>query len=337
MKGMLLEEIGKPLALREIRKPSPGKDEVLIEVSTCGVCRTDLHIADGDLSPPSLPLVLGHQIVGRIAELGADVEGYALGERVGVPWLGKTCGHCPFCMKGKENLCDEPIFTGYSKSGGFAEYCVADFRYLLKLPNSYTDLEVAPLLCAGLIGYRAYRLAGDCDRIGLYGFGSSAHLLLQILKGLGKEVYVFTRPGDQQTQLFAKKLGAHWVGGSDQLPDPLLDAALIFAPVGTLLPQALKGVVKGGRVISAGIHMSDIPSFPYQWLWGERSIGSTANLTRSDGGEFLDLAKRIPLEVHVREFPLEKANDALDAIRRGGSDGSCVLQIKNRTEQGSNL
>jgi alcohol dehydrogenase, propanol-preferring len=327
MKAMCLEQVGKPLVLREVERPTPQPGEVLLKVLTCGVCRTDLHIVDGDLPVPKLPLIPGHQIVGKIVELGEGVNHFQIGERVGVPWLGGTCHVCPYCMHERENLCDHPVFTGYTRNGGFAEYCTANAEYLLSLPSRYDDLHVAPLLCAGLIGFRAFRLAGDAHTLGFYGFGSSAHLLIQVASSLGKEVYVFTRPGDEKTQSFARSLGASWAGGSDQLSPVPFDAALIFAPVGALMPQALRSTKKGGRVISAGIHMSDIPSFPYSLLWEERSLSSVANLTRKDGHDFMDLAEKILLKVSVTEFTLEQANAALAAIRSGSAEGSCILNI----------
>lgn len=335
---MVLEKANRPLVLKEVPKPVATGKQVLIKVHACGVCRTDVHIADGELDEPEYPLILGHQVVGIIEAMGQESGKYKIGDRIGAPWLGLTCQNCPFCLSSRENLCDHPTFTGYTQNGGFAEYCTIHEDYVVPLPAKYDDLHAAPLLCAGLIGYRAFKLAGDFKTLGLYGFGSSAHLLLQVAKALGKKTFVFTRAGDAKTQEFARSLGAYWTGGSEELPPEPLDAALIFAPVGALYPQALKAVKKGGKVISAGIHMSDIPSFPYQLLWEERSMSSVANLTREDAKEFFALAEKIPLKVSVSEFPLEKANDALDAIRKGGVDGSCVLTIqKNRTEQVSNL
>ncbi len=327
MRAMVLEKIGAPLILRDVPVPSPSPSEVLIKVKTCGVCRTDLHIFDGELPPPHFPRILGHQIVGIIEQIGKNVSCYQAGDRVGVPWLGGCCGHCEFCLSGRENLCDQAIFTGYSRDGGYAEYCTAKEPFVFALPPDYDDLHTAPLLCAGLIGYRAFRLANPTHTLGLYGFGSSAHLLIQVATALGKEVYVFTRPGDEKTQQFARSLGAKWAGGSDQLPPVPLDAALLFAPVGALYPQALKGLKKGGKVVSAGIHMSDLPSFPYSLLWGERSISSVANLTRQDGMDFLEKAHKIKLDITATPFPLEKANEALAAIKRGGIEGSAVLII----------
>lgn len=327
MRAMVLEKIGAPLELKEIPLPSPLPNEVLIKVKTCGVCRTDLHILDGELPPPHLPRILGHQIVGTIEKTGEKASRYRVGDRVGVPWLGGCCGHCEFCLEGRENLCDQAIFTGYSRDGGYAESCTADEKFVFALPPSYDDLHTAPLLCAGLIGYRAFRLASPMQTLGLYGFGSSAHLLIQVAVSLGKDVYVFTRPGDKQTQQFARSLGAKWAGGSDQLPPVPLDAALLFAPVGPLYPQALKGLKKGGKVISAGIHMSDIPSFPYSLLWEERSMSSVANLTRQDGIDFLEMAQKVKLKITATPFPLEKANEALASIKNGMLEGSAVLYL----------
>lgn len=328
MRAMLLEKVGQPLILKEIPNPSPSPNEVLIQIHTCGVCRTDLHIVDGELPQPKLPLIPGHQIVGVVENIGAKVTKHKVGDRVGVPWLGETCHHCEFCLSNRENLCDNAIFTGYLRNGGYAEYCTAHEDYVLNLPNKYDDLHTAPLLCAGLIGYRAYKLAGDAKTLGFYGFGSSAHIMIQVAKSQGRDIYVFTRPGDTKTQHFAYTLGAKWAGGSDQLPPVLLDAAIIFAPVGALYPQALKVIKKGGKVISAGIHMSDIPTFPYFLLWEERSISSVANLTRQDGIDFMNLVKWIEIQVSVTSYPLEKANDALETIRNGTLEGSAVLTIR---------
>lgn len=327
MRAMVLEKIGHPLVLKDIPCPVPQSNEVLIKITACGVCRTDLHIVDGELPHPKLPLVLGHQVVGKVEQLGGCVTAYKVGERVGVPWLGGCCYSCEFCISGKENLCDKALYMGYMCDGGFAEYCVANQDFVLKLPQDYDDVHTAPLLCAGLIGYRAFRLAGSVKTIGLYGFGSSAHILIQVATALGCQVYVFTRSGDIKTQAFALSLGAKWAGGSDQQPPVALDAALIFAPDGALYPQALNIVKKGGKVISAGIHMSDIPSFPYALLWEERSMSSVANLTRKDGIDFMALIKKLPLQVTVTSFPLENANEALAAIRRGSLEGSAVLTI----------
>lgn len=313
MRAMILEEVGKPLVLKEVPIPTPSKNEVLIKVHSCGVCRTDLHIFDGELIPPKLPLILGHQIVGTLED----------GALVGVPWLGGSCGKCEFCLSKRENLCDQAVFNGFHRNGGYAEYCTANKDFIFPLASK----EVAPLLCAGLIGYRAFRLAQPANKIGFYGFGSSAHILIQVAVYLGKEIYVFTRPGDKKTQAFALSLGAKWAGGSDEMPPNLLDAALIFAPAGELYPQALKCIKKGGKVISAGIHMSNIPAFPYSLLWGERSMSSVANLTRQDGVDFLELAKKIPLKITTTTFALEEANEALNAIKHGKLEGSAVLVI----------
>ncbi len=327
MKAMVLEEIGSPLVLKEVPCPSPGNFEILIKVKTCGVCRTDLHIIEGELPNPKLPLILGHQIVGVVERVGVEVSKTIIGRRVGVVWLGRSCGQCEYCRSLRENLCDYGVFTGYLCNGGYAEYCIAHQDFILEIPEKYDELKAAPLLCAGLIGYRAFCLAGEFQSVGFYGFGSSAHLLIQIACFLGKSVFVFTRPGDEKTQEFATSLGAIWAGGSDELPPEVLDAALIFAPEGSLYPQALKSIKKGGRVISAGIHMSDIPSFPYALLWEERSISSVANLTRQDGMEFMRLAQVLNLNVKVTSFPLNQANEALAALKSGKFEGSIVLKI----------
>ncbi len=327
MRAMVLEKIREPLVLKELPRPEPGPSEVLIKIHACGVCRTDLHIVDGELLHPKLPLILGHQIVGTIEKLGEGVSKHRIGDRVGVPWLGSSCHRCEYCLSERENLCDHAVYTGYIRDGGYAEYCTANEEYVLALPSSYDDLHMAPILCAGLIGYRAFKLAGPNKTIGFYGFGSSAHLLIQVVVAQNHEVYVFTRPGDEATQGFAYSLGAKWAGGSDQMPPVSLDAAIIFAPVGALYIQALKAVKKGGRVISAGIHMSDIPSFPYALLWEERSISSVANLTRQDGVDFLRLVEKIPIQVSITVFPLEEANQALEVIRNGSLEGSAVLKI----------
>lgn len=327
MRAMLLEKVRCPLILREIPCPSPKPFEVLIKVQTCGVCRTDLHILDGELTAPKLPLILGHQVVGIVDKLGENTSKYKIGDKVGVPWLGGCCHVCEFCTSSRENLCDKAIYTGYLRDGGYAEYCTAHEDFILKLTQDFDDLHTAPLLCAGVIGYRAFRLAEPVKTIGFYGFGSSAHLLIQVVTSLNREVYAFTRPGDEKTQAFARSLGAKWAGGSDQLPPIALDAAIIFAPVGSLYPQALKAIKKGGKVISAGIHMSDIPAFPYALLWEERSISSVANLTRQDGIDFMNLVKNLKLKIIVTNFSLEDANDALSAIRNGSVEGSAVLTI----------
>lgn len=324
---MVLEKIKSPLILKTVSKPNLSSQDVLIKIETCGVCRTDIHIADGELPHPKLPLIMGHQIVGRVEEIGSHVSKHKIGDKVGAPWLGWTCGVCEYCLSGRENLCDQAIFTGYLKDGGFAEYAAVHEDYLLNMPHVYDSLHMAPLLCAGLIGFRSFRLASPNKSIGFYGFGSSAHILIQVASKLGHEVYAFTRPQDTETQDFARSLGAKWAGGSDEKPPVPLDAAIIFAPVGALYPEALKAVKKGGKVISAGIHMSDIPSFPYHLLWEERSMSSVANLTRQDGIDFIEIIKKIPLDVSVTAFPLEEANSALDSIRHGKIEGSAVLII----------
>lgn len=327
MRAMVLEKVGQPLVLKEMPCPKPLPFEVLIKVTACGVCRTDLHIVDGELPSPKLPLILGHQVVGIVDKLGANVSKHKIGDRVGIPWMGGSCHACAYCTSERENLCDKAVYTGYMRDGGYAEYCTAHEDYVLDLPEGYDDLHMAPLLCAGLIGYRAFRLAGPVKTLGFYGFGSASHLLIQVATALGCEVYVFTRPGDEKTQAFARSLGAKWTGGSDQLPPILLDAALIFAPVGALYPRALKAIKKGGKVISAGIHMSDIPSFPYALLWGERSISSVANLTRQDGRDFMHIVKQFHPQVTITPFLLEEANQALAAIRNGSLEGSAVLKL----------
>jgi propanol-preferring alcohol dehydrogenase len=315
MRAMVLEAPGRPLRRAEVPDPEPGPSQVVLEVRACGVCRTDMHVVDGELSEPKLPLVLGHQIVG----LAAD------GRRLGVPWLGWTCGECRYCRSGRENLCDRARFTGYQLDGGYAERAVADERYCFPLPDSYSDVEVAPLLCAGLIGYRSLRMAGDAERLGLYGFGSSAHIVAQVARHQGRRLFAFTKPGDTAGQAFARSLGAEWAGGSDERPPEELDAAIVFAPAGELVPAALAVLAKGGTVVCAGIHMSDVPSFPYELLWGERVIRSVANLTRADGDEFLALAPQVPVHAEVETFPLEEANEALDRLRAGRIRGSAVL------------
>ncbi len=327
MRAMLLERLGDPLRPAEIPTPEPSPDQVRIRVRACAVCRTDLHIVDGDLSEPRLPLVPGHEIVGEIDALGANATGLALGQRIGIPWLGGTCGGCEPCREGRENLCDRALFTGYQVDGGFAEQALVDHRYAFPIPESYSDIEAAPLLCAGLIGYRAYSMAGNGPRLGLYGFGAAAHIIAQVAVFEGREVYAFTRPGDSEGQRFARSLGAVWAGGSDSGPDSDLDAAIIFAPVGSLVPAALAAVREGGKVICAGIHMSDIPAFPYRLLWGERTLRSVANLTRRDGEALLDLAARVPVRTEVQTFALEEANEALEALRAGRVRGAAVLVV----------
>uniref|UniRef100_A0A7C1K3S7 alcohol dehydrogenase n=1 Tax=Thermomicrobium roseum TaxID=500 RepID=A0A7C1K3S7_THERO len=327
MRAMVLERPGQPLVLRELPIPEPGVGQVLLRVRACGVCRTDLHIVDGELPNPKLPLILGHQIVGEVVQKGPGAERYQIGQRVGVPWLGWTCGECRFCQSGRENLCDRARFTGYTLDGGYAEYAVADERYCFPIPDGYPDEQAAPLLCAGLIGYRALRFAAGARRLGFYGFGAAAHILTQVAVWQGRAVYAFTRPGDVEGQAFARSLGAVWAGGSDELPPEPLEAALIFAPVGALVPQALRAVEKGGVVVCAGIHMSDIPSFPYALLWEERVVRSVANLTRQDGEEFLQLAPEVPVRTQVQLYPLSEANQALEDLRTGRVRGAAVLVI----------
>jgi alcohol dehydrogenase, propanol-preferring len=324
---MVLERQREPLRLTELPDPEPGPGQVLISVSACGVCRTDLHIVDGDLAEPKLPLVPGHQIVGTVAGAGERAERFATGERVGVPWLGWTCGECRYCRGGRENLCDRARFTGYDLDGGYAELAVADERFCFPIPEGYPDEQAAPLLCAGLIGYRALRLVGEAERIGFYGFGASAHILCQVAAHQGRRVFAFTREGDSETQAFARELGAEWAGSSEQAPPEELDGAIVFAPVGALMTAALRASAKGARIVSAGIHMSDIPGFPYEQLWGERSLGSVANLTRQDGEEFMALAPQVPVRTEVEVRPLEEANEALDSIRDGSLRGAAVLRI----------
>ncbi len=327
MRAMVLEAVGEPLRPREMPEPEPGPDQVLVRVGACGVCRTDLHVIDGELPEPKLPLVPGHEIVGRVAAMGARVARFREGDRVGVPWLGHTCGVCPYCRSGRENLCDEPAFTGYQLDGGYAEYALADQRYCFPLTAQGSDAETAPLLCAGLIGYRSLRLAGEGQRLGLYGFGAAAHIVAQVARHQGRRVFAFTREGDEQAQAFARELGAVWVGASGEAPPQALDAAIIFAPAGELVPAALRAVAKGGVVVCAGIHMSDIPAFPYRILWQERIVRSVANLTRRDGEEFLALAPRVPVRTEVETFPLEAANDALERLRGGRIRGAAVLTL----------
>ena len=324
MRAMVLHRAGEPLVLEELPLPEPGPGRVRVRVEAGALCRTDLHIVDGELDRPKLPLVLGHQIAGVVEALGEGVD-RDLGERVGIPWLGWTDGECPFCRSGRENLCDKARFTGYDLDGGYAEAAAADSRFCFPLPESYPPARAAPLLCAGLIGYRALRLAGDADRLGLYGFGSAAHEIAQVARWQGRRVFAFTRPGDEEGQEFARSLGAEWAGGSDEAPPERLDAAIVFAPVGELVPTALGALDKGGVVVCAGIHMSDIPGFPYELLWQERSVRSVANLTRRDGTEFLELAPRVPVETHVESFALEDANEALARLRAGSVRGAAVL------------
>ncbi|HTT08161.1 MAG TPA: zinc-dependent alcohol dehydrogenase family protein [Gammaproteobacteria bacterium] len=327
MRAMLLERAGAPLVMTDRPVPIPGPGQILLRVRACGVCRTDLHICDGELAKPKLPLILGHEIVGEVVSCGAGVTDVATGARMGVPWLAHTCGRCRYCERGLENLCDHALFTGYQVDGGYAEYTLAEHRYCLPLPPGRTDADLAPLLCAGLIGYRALRLAGEAPRLGVYGFGAAAHIIAQIARHQGREVYAFTRPGDTDGQRFALQMGAAWAGDSDQMPPQVLDAALLFAPVGALVPAALKTVAKGGTVVCAGIHMSEIPAFPYEILWGERSVRSVANLTRRDGAEFMALLNEVPIHTHVQPFPLADANIALERLRAGRLQGAAVLKM----------
>ena len=328
MRAMVLEAPRTPLVMRERDNPAPAPDEILVEIAACGVCRTDLHVVDGELPDPKLPVVPGHEIVGRVFAVGSAAVGLAVGERIGVPWLGFTCGACPYCRAGQENLCDRPLFTGYTRDGGYATHTLADARYCFPLPERMDDAEVAPLLCAGLIGWRSYRMAREAitlRRLGLYGFGAAAHILCQVAAWQGCRVYAFTRSGDIAAQAFAKSLGAVWAGAADEQPPEPLDAAIIFAPVGALVPAALAAVRKGGRVVCGGIHMSDIPSFPYRLLWQERHVLSVANLTRADAGEFLTIAARAGLKTQIVRYPLARANAALDDLRDGRLQGAAVL------------
>jgi alcohol dehydrogenase, propanol-preferring len=330
MRAMVLDEPKRPLEQRDVPKPKPGRGQLLVRVSTCAVCRTDLHVADGELPNPKLPLILGHQIVGRVEEIAEANSNFAIGDRVGIPWLGWTDGECAYCRSGRENLCDNARFTGYTLDGGYAEFTLADARYCFHLPERYDDVEVAPLLCAGLIGYRSYRKTGEARRLGMYGFGNAAHLIAQIAVYEGRELFAFTRPGDTVTQQAAKELGAVWAGGSDEMPPEKLDAAIIFASVGPLVPAALRAIAKGGIVVCGGIHMTDIPSFPYGDLWEERVITSVANLTRRDGDELFEIAPRVPIRTLTETFALEKANTALDRFRAGELNGTAVLVIDSR-------
>ncbi|HLT48163.1 MAG TPA: zinc-dependent alcohol dehydrogenase family protein [Rubricoccaceae bacterium] len=330
MRAMVLERPGTPLRLREAPVPAPAPGQVLVRVRACGVCRTDLHVADGELPDPKLPLVPGHEVVGTVVAKGDEVEGFAEGDRVGVPWLGWTCGTCRYCRRGQENLCENARFTGYTLDGGYAEYAVADARYAFPVPGAYGDVEAAPLLCAGLIGYRTYRLAKESlgrapERVGIYGFGAAGHLVAQVAAAEGAAVYAFTREGDAEGQAFARRLGAAWAGASTEAPPEPLDAALLFAPVGALVPAALKAVDRGGAVVSGGIHMSDVPSIPYRLLWEERTLRSVANLTRRDGLDFLALAPRVPVRTETTAYPLEAANEALADLRDGRLTGAAVL------------
>ena len=328
MQAMVLEKQRGPLVLKVLPVPQADPDQVLIRVHACGICRTDLHVADGDLTEPKLPLILGHEIVGTVVKKGENVKQFKVGERIGVPWLGYTCGVCPFCIKSRENLCDNPLFTGYTINGGFAEYTVAYQQYVFKLPDIYEDAEAAPLLCAGLIGFRSYSMIGEnVENLGIYGFGAAAHIIAQVAVYQGKKVYAFTRPGDTQAQDFAKGLGAVWAGDSNELPPEKLDAAIIFAPVGSLIPAALKATNKGGVIVCGGIHMRDIPSFGYNLLWEERVIRSVANLMRSDGEGLMQIAPQVPVKTEVTTFPLSQANEAMDSLRNGEINGAAVLTM----------
>lgn len=329
MRAMILDAPGQPLREAELPIPSPTPEQVLIRVHACGICRTDLHILDGELTQPKLPLVPGHQIVGTVEATGDRALQFKVGDRVGVPWLGHTCNHCRYCLSGRENLCDYAQFTGYQIDGGYAEYTVADEHFCFSIPEGFPDLQAAPLLCAGLIGYRSYSMIGDAERLGFYGFGAAAHILIQVARYQGRQVFAFTRPGDSKGQEFARQLGAVWAGGSDESPPEQLDAAILFAAAGQLVPAALKAVAKGGTVVCAEIHMSDIPSFPYEILWEERVLRSVANLTRKDGEEFLALAPKVPVHSEVSSFPLNEANTALDALRSGKIKGAAVLVINH--------
>ncbi len=329
MRAMVLDVPGEPLRVAEMRVPEPGEGRVLLRVHCCAVCRTDLHVVDGELPDPRLPLVPGHQIVGTVERLGERTDSFTVGERVGVPWLGWTDGECRYCLSGRENLCENARFTGYQIDGGYAEYAVADARFCFPFPEGFPDLQAAPLLCAGLIGHRSLRFTGDAERLGLYGFGASAHIVAQVAAHEGRRIFAFTSPHDEEAQEFARELGAEWAGSSEEAPPEELDAAIIFAPVGALVPAALRAVARGGTVVCAGIHVSDIPSFPYEILWGERSVRSVANLTRQDGLDFLALAPEIPVRTEVMPLPLEEANEALAALRDGKVRGAAVLVSRN--------
>ena len=327
MKAMVLTQARKPLVLQECRVPEPGAGEIQLKIHACAVCRTDLHVVDGDLLRPKLPLIIGHEIVGRVTRVGDRVARLSVGDRVGVPWLGWTCGQCSYCKAGRENLCEQARFTGYTIDGGYAEFTVADERFCVPIPEMYSDVEAAPLLCAGLIGYRSLVRAGEGKRLGIYGFGGAAHIIAQVALYQGRGIYAFTRPGDHRAQQFAMRLGGYWAGGSDERPPDELDAAIIFAPVGALVPLALAAVRKGGTVVCGGIHMSDVPAFPYELLWGERTICSVANLTRKDAEEFMKIAPKVPVRTTTQRFALEQANDALGQLRSGKLEGAAVLTI----------
>jgi alcohol dehydrogenase, propanol-preferring len=325
MRAMRLHSAGQPLAADDLPVPQAGPGQLLVKIGACAVCRTDLHVVDGELTEPKLPLVPGHEIVGRVEEIGEGVERFRAGDRVGIPWLGWTCGECEYCLSGRENLCPRARFTGYTIDGGYAEFTVADVRFAFQIPDAFDDVSAAPLLCAGLIGYRSLRKAGDAKRLGIYGFGAAAHIVAQVACYESRAVFAFTRPGDIEAQKFALALGSAWAGGSDETPPQRLDAAIIFAPIGALVPAALRVVKRGGTVVCGGIHMTDIPAFPYRDLWHERTICSVANLTRRDGEEFLELAARIPIRIETQTFPLDQANEALDALRSGKLRGAAVL------------
>ncbi|HVW65111.1 MAG TPA: zinc-dependent alcohol dehydrogenase family protein [Nitrosospira sp.] len=325
MQAMVLEEPGQPVVLRTIPRPQPGPGELLVKVAACAVCRTDLHVIDGELPDPNFPIIPGHEIVGQVEACGADVDSFSIGQRIGIPWLGWTCGECRYCRNGMENLCPKARFTGYQINGGYAGYTVADARYCFRIPDLYSDVEAAPLLCAGLIGYRALKMAGEAKRVGIYGFGAAAHIVAQILAYQGRKLFAFTRAGDDAAQIFAGRMGAAWVGGSDAMPPEELDAAIIFAPVGSLVPAALRAIRPGGTAVCGGIHMSDIPAFPYDILWREKRLVSVANLTRRDAEEFLALAPQIPIKVTTESFALPQANVALTRLREGKLTGAAVL------------
>ncbi len=329
MRAMVFEKTGTRLVLRDVPKPKSGRGQLLVRVNACAVCRTDLHIVDGELPDPKLPLILGHQIVGRVEQIGPGVDGFSIGDRIGIPWLGWTDGDCAYCRSNRENLCDRAKFTGYTIDGGYADFTVADARYCFHLPDEYNDVDIAPFLCAGMLGYRSYRKTGDARRLGIYGFGNAAHLIAQVAVYEKKKIYAFTRPGDEPGQKSAVELGAIWAGGSDEMPPEKLDAAIIFASVGALVPAALRALAKGGVVVCGGIHMSDIPSFPYVDLWQERAITSVANLTRRDGEEFLKIAPRVPVKTKIEIFPLKEANTALEKFRAGKLDGNAVLKASS--------
>jgi alcohol dehydrogenase, propanol-preferring len=327
VRAMILDVPGEPLRVAEVPLPEPGEGQLLLRVHCCAVCRTDLHVVDGELPHPRLPLIPGHQIVGTVEKIGGHAGSFAVGDRVGVPWLGWTDGECRYCLSGRENLCENARFTGYQIDGGYAGYAIADTRFCFPIPEGFPDLQAAPLLCAGLIGHRSLRFAGDAERLGLYGFGASAHIVAQVAAHEGRRIFAFTSPHDEEAQEFARELGAEWAGSSEEAPPEELDAAIIFAPVGALVPAALRAIARGGTVVCAGIHMSDIPSFPYEILWGERLVRSVANLTRQDGLDFLALAPEVPVRTEVVPYPLEEANQALDALRGGHLRGAAVLVV----------